>query len=644
MDIKRIPLPPHNPLYPLPEDSDSLTVEGQRMARINACRQWVLPSSDLKQRAVDFISSMRFFETYYLWPDPETDFNPLFFDDAPVGTPRGHLAIYKEWATSRSSIAVAPRGYAKSSCIRKSILLQMLTRPAFSFIYATSSHDNAQQTSQIIKSQFTDNSRIFDDFAPDFPDGRITPRRGEASFGLEMMYLKNGSWLRALSASSKQRGGRPRCYILDDPEYDPRASTSMAVLRDYVENLLFKIVLPMLTRPNTSVRWLATFVSRRHYAWHAMQTEKTLQGVRAQDPRFEFWSRMLLDSEYEKAGKLVSCWPEMWPLTRSDKELDPNAANLISLEEIKERIGNSVYLAEYRGRPGESGDNFFPPLEREKHAWWLEDINPDFDTSPTTSNTRIVWGDKDGTKSMPIKDFLLNAHLFMAVDTSYTSNSDSDFKTAMVMAVNSDNCLFVLDMWAGQTPEDQLIRNVFRLADKWKVPSIHPEVVRESINLYQQLETMVRQRATEMTGTTHLPRIMPLRVGMVKKEAKISGLLFRFEFGLIKLPTWRRMDQPWRELFDQIEQFNPEARDGGLAHDDHLDTMSMSALILKFRIPKRLSYDVGGQAPMEMLKAGQYTKDGVPVLAMLDFNQVSGEDMQELLAPPKEIEGNETRV
>ena len=47
---------------------------------------------------------------------------------------------------------------------------------------------------------------------------------------------------------------------------------------------------------------------------------------------------------------------------------------------------------------------------------------------------------------------------------------------------------------------------------------------------------------------------------------------------------------------------------------------------------------------MEMLKAGQYEKDGVPVLAMLDFNQVSGEDMQELLQPPKEIEGDETRV
>jgi hypothetical protein len=166
-----------------------------------------------------------------------------------------------------------------------------------------------------------------------------------------MMYLKNGSWLRAISASSKQRGGRPRCYILDDPEYDPKASTSMAVLRDYVENLLFKIVLPMLTRPDTSVRWLATFVSRRHYAWHAMQTEQTPSGPRARDPRFEFWSRMLLDSEYERRKAPAPVGPKMWPLNRADKLTRPDLANRISLEEIKERIGNAVYLADCADDP-----------------------------------------------------------------------------------------------------------------------------------------------------------------------------------------------------------------------------------------------------------------------------------------------------
>ena len=641
MDLKRIEGRASNILYPLPADYATLTEDGQRLARLNACRQWLLPTEDMKQRAIDFISSLNFFEKYYLWPDPDTDFNPLFFDDEPVTTPLGHYSIYKEWATSRSSLVVAPRGFAKSSCIRKSILLQMLTRPAFSFIYATSSHDNAQQTSQIIKTQFTDNARIFNDFAPDFPDERIIPRRGEASFGLEMMYLKNGSWLRAISASSKQRGGRPRCYVLDDPEYDARASTSMAVLRDYVDQLLFKIILPMLTRPDTSVRWLATFVSRRHYAWHAMQTEQTSEGPRAQDPRFEFWSRMLLDSEYEKDGKLHSCWPEMWPLNRETKKLNPKLKNRLSLEEIQERVGRSVYLAEYRGRPGESGENFFPQMTREAHGWWLSDVDEDFGLQPYNSKAEIHWESKnqDGQavqRSRPISEFIQESRLFMSIDTSFTHGTDSDYKVCTVMAATPENCLFVLDMWAGKTPENELVRNVFRLADKWRIPTIHPEVIRESASLYQQLEALVRQRATEMTGTTHLPRVVPLRVGMMQKEGKISTLMFRFEHGLIKMPLWRRMEKPWRELFDQIEQFNPEAKNGGLAHDDHLDTVSMSTIIMRFRIPKVGGPDADKETYMELMKRGELQDgNGVPHLAHLDFSKLSAEDVDHLLVYKK---------
>jgi hypothetical protein len=95
------------------------------------------------------------------------------------------------------------------------------------------------------------------------------------------MILNNGSWLRLLSASSKQRGGRPRRYRLDDPEYDPKSSTPMSVLRAYMDELLFKIVIPMVTRPDTGVDWVGTFVSKRHYLWHAMQTDETPEGLLA---------------------------------------------------------------------------------------------------------------------------------------------------------------------------------------------------------------------------------------------------------------------------------------------------------------------------------------------------------------------------
>lgn len=636
MQLKRIETPAEgNPLHPLPPDYESLTEEGQRLARVNACRQWLVPSTSPEARAHSFISSLLFFEHHYLHPDPETDFNPMFFDDEPVPTPAGHLAIYREWATSPASICVAPRGYAKSSCIRKSILMQMLSRPGFSFIYATSTNDNAKQTGQIIKLQFSQNQRIHDDFSPE-TEGRLVPRRGEASWGTDLMYLRNGSWFRAISAESRQRGGRPFCYVLDDPEYDPKASTSLSILRAYMDRLLFRIVAPMLTRPGTSVRWLATFVSRRHYAWHAMETREDAGAIRAADPRFDYWSRMLLQAAYDRDGIRHSCWPEMWPVTTAARLSDPTTIRRVSLEEIEQRIGRANFLSEYMGRPGEGGDTFFPVLTEPRHGYTFHSDDGLLETAPHSSNTEIRWQSQSGEhRSMRLRDFLRFARTFMCIDTSYTHGPDSDAKVATVMACTPDNELFVLDMWARQAPESELIRNSFRLADLWRIPTLHPEVVRESASLWQQLEAIVAQRATEMTGTTHLPAIRPLRVGMASKTSKISSLLFRLEHGLLKLPLWRGGDAPWSHLLEQFAQFNPEASDGGLQHDDHIDTLAMSSFVLRSRPISRLTPDdpLDSGDPLDRIISGEYVDKatGLPIAFSLDPTKIDANKVSQLL-------------
>jgi len=603
-----------NTFFPLPSDYDTLTGDGQRQARVNACRQWLVPTKEPTDKALRFVASVLFFDHWYLFPDEQDDFNPMFYDEDPVPIPDGHLGIYKEWANSRASITIAPRGFAKSNCIRKAILLQMITRPGYSFIYATSTNDNAKQTGQILKTQFTENERIHEDWKPEFPDNRIIPKRGEASFGIEMMYLKNGSWFRAISAESRQRGGRPRCYVLDDPEYDPRASTSMSVLRSYMDNLLFKVVMPMVTRPDTSIRWLATFVSRRHYAWYAMDTQETEKGPRAKDPRFDHWNRMVIKAAYnDEKDKLISCWPEMWPVSREIKKTDPRLKERISLEEIREMIGSANFASEYMADPGSSDDVFFPPLEKQ-HAWSYSNVDELLGEAPWGSMTSISWlgvGGKE--RSKPISSFLEESWLFMTIDTSYTATRDSDFKVCTVMAATPDNELFVLDMWSGQCDENTLIKEVFKMADKWHVPSIRPEVVRQSISLYQNLDSIVKQRATEMVNVSFLPKVVPLKVGMVSKEARIAALQFRFENGLIKFPLERRMDRHWKDLYDQIEQFNPEVKDGGLAKDDHIDTVAMSGAILKGRIARREDEYEDDRTPEEHIMDGEFTDpSGIP--------------------------------
>lgn len=620
-----------NEFYPLPKDYGSLTTDGQRQARVNACRLWTTKGKTSKEIGDAFVAGMRFFDMWYLEPNPEADFDPLFYDDKPLRTPNFHFDIQKMWATSQRNIVIAPRGSAKSFLVRKSCLFRMLSRPMFSILYATSTNDNAKGTGQALKDQFQHNLRIHDDWNPEFSDNRIVPKRGEAPFGTELMHLRNGSWLRCISAESRQRGGRPRRYVLDDPEYDPKASTSMALIRQYMDDLLFKVVLPMVMRAGCGVDWLATFVSRRHYAWHALQTHLNQKGESiAADPRFNLWSRMIVKAAYEdKEGKLVSCWPDMWPATREEKAVNPEWKDRVSLEEIKEIIGTSNFLAEYMANPGQSSDSYFPPLNKEAHGWWLEDVDEVYETDPRSSSTLMCWysGAEELPTKMKMRNFLASCRLFMTMDTSYTSTTDSDFKVACLMAINSENELFVLDLWGKQCQEQFLIQEGFRMADRWKVPTIHPEAVKQGLSLFHGLDSIVRTRASEMAGVTHLPGIKKLNVGMADKSSKIASLALRFEHGKIKMPLWNQKGA-WVRLYDQIGQFNPDAADGGLQHDDEIDCVAMSQFVLRGRLRKFVPDIEQPKNALEEIKNGRYeSEEGVSYAHTLDLSKISAADI-----------------
>jgi len=505
-------------------------------------------------------------------------------------------------------------------------------------VYATSTHPNAREVGERIKRQFIHNQRLSDDFGPENEGGRLVPRRGEGSFSTEHMILANGSWLRLLSASSKQRGGRPRRYRLDDPEYDPKSSTPMSVLRAYMAELLFKIVIPMVTRPDTGVDWVGTFVSKRHYLWHAMQLEDTPEGPRAKDPRFNRWSRLVIPAAIEEDGVMSSCWPDMWPTTRAEREqlalTRPRFKEALSLEEIREAIGTANFASEYLASPGDGNDAFFGELDDIRHGWWLEEIDDRLDR-PLTSSSYICWYEKEkdqtSLRKMPLSEFLTSySRTFMTADTSHTSGKDSDYKVCCLMAVTPQNDLFVLDLWARQGQESELVKAVFAMADKWRCPTVHPETIRQGVSLYNALTSIVSTRAKDMAGVEHLPKIAKLNPGIAEKQDKIAGLQFRFEHGKIKLPLWRRDQVPWRILFDQIESFNPEAQDGGLEKDDCIDAVAMSQFVLR----GRLSKVPGAEATktlFERLRDGDFFEDGTHIGEGLDINQLTAAQIHEIL-------------
>jgi len=638
-----------SPIFPLPADYEELTEDGQREARLNACRLWTAEDA----QPGDLVASLRFFDLYYLHPDPHADFDPLFYDMPPRETPEFHWALVRQWAQHRLCAAIAPRGGAKSTLLRKKILLQLVTGTAFSVVYATSTHDNAKHTGQIIKDQAFNNQRIADDF------GDLKPSRGEKPTGVEYFHLNNGAYLRCLSAESRIRGIRPRLFAIDDPEYDEKASTSMALIRTYMEKLLFRLCVPMVMRSNCGINWLGTFVSKRHYLWHAMSTVSDPSTGKAMslDPRFNYWSRLWVRAAMEdpSTGQVVSCWPDMWPATIAEKKAR-GTPTLVSLEEMKQMMGSAAFNAEMLGRPGDLDEQFFKLDQnpRGRHAFWYEDADIHLSTDPRASSARICWLRKnpDITVTMPLTEFLGHSRLFITVDTAFTESTHSDRRVCTLMACTPQNELFVLDMWSDRANDTVLMRKTLEIANRWRCPMIFVEVVRESFKLYQMFLSAVSTGLTKDMGFTFAPAIRDIRPGTMEKAAKIAALEPRFEWSLIKLPFDSRASNPGiRRLFDQVEGFNPDANDGGLDHDDELDTISMSLMALKGRLPTK---DPGQLLettdPFEMIKKGvKMLPGGASIVSGMPLQMLSAESISKLLEPDtflpdSSTSSSETRV
>jgi hypothetical protein len=589
-------IPRHSPVYPLPSDYPDLTEDGRRLARINATRQWLIKGGTIEERASRLIASTWFFDTHYLHPDPEDNFDPGFYDSEPLPTPAYHWTLSRMWVHPRSAV-VAPRGGAKTSHIKKDTLLRIVSAPKYSIVYATSTHENSRSVGQSLKDQAYENRRINDDFAPAFDVRRLKPGRGEKMTATEHFHLNNLSSVRCVSAGTRVRGVRPRVFKLDDPEYDETGSTSMDQIRAYMERLLFKLALPMTFRPDCFVHWVGTFVSKRHYLWQAMETvaDPTHPGrMAAVDPRFNLWERAHIYAAWNdpETGALVSCWPQMWPATPAEKERLNLPPSTISIQEMREIMGPAAFNAEMQGLPGNAAELLFKrdTDPKGRHSYWFEEVDHLVNESPISSSTLICWHDPDGTLNrVPLREFLQENRTFITVDTAFTETASSDRRVAHLMAITPKNVLFSLDMWSDRRNDNELLKQTFAMAQRWQARYIFVEVVRESLKLYQRFQHVIQTRMTENFKLAYVPGLEPLRPGSTSKTDKISMLDARFDHALVKLPTFKAhtANPAYARFFDQIDSFNPSAPNGGLAKDDEIDTMAMSTYAIRGRLGAR---------------------------------------------------------
>lgn len=644
-DVVRIPLPSEgNPGYPLPPDYATLTKQGRRLARINACRQWLLPTTQSPMgltprqwKGFTLWESLNFFDHYYLRPDEATHFDPLFYDEPPKENPPFHQDIIEGMAYSRFTLNVCPRGSAKSGLAKKVTLLQLISDPVHRFVYATSSHDLSKNTGHALRQQCYENARVFEDFAPLY-GGSMKPVRGDQPTGIEHFFLTNGSEVQLRSTGSTQRGIRPHRYILDDPEYDASGSTSMAQLSRDFETMLFRIIMPMVLREDAGIDWLATFVSKRHYAYRAMQGKMTPDGFRANDSRFNYWDRLQVNVMEPDpiTGAPISCWPDRWPVESTDSTA---AGGRVSIQQMRVFMGTEAFNAEMMGSPGDAGAAFFPELTEEHHNYDIIDADEELSTSPRDSKSSITWIRTDPTSphgkriTMPLSSFLSASSLFITLDWAPTHGPDSDFKTACLMAhLPTHNELFVLDLWAGQTPKAAQVKAAFTMADKWKCPLLYPEVVKDSVVLYNDLVDTARTRAMDVHGIQFVPKVVPLKVGVEPKTEKIASLYIRFEHGLIKLPFSRRDQPAFAQLFDQIASFNPQAQDGGLAKDDCLDSVAMVKFVLKGRRNERTPL-VASTDPVDAILEGRTHQESTALGMGVNWQLVDPSKIAQLLRP-----------
>lgn len=640
---------PHegNPNYPLSPDyfKHPPTSEYARLDRINACRQYMVHHKTNERKAIARVESLRFFDTWYLHPDEESEFDPMFYDDPPRETPDFHWDIVGQWALSRFNITIAPRGAAKSTLGFKDMSHIMVTSPVFSYVYATSTNDNALFAGTKVRDVLYNNARLSDDFAQEVEfGGRIEPYRGKLPTGSSFFMLNNRSWMQTTSAESRQRGKRPRRYRLDDPEYDPAASTQVAKLRDALDWRLTKVILPMMFRPGVGCDWIGTFVSKRHLLWAAIRTHEEGGIQVADDPRFNMWTRMIIDAVRvdEQTDKEVSCWPDMWPMTIAEKKANPRLKDTISIEEMPLVLGRDTFLAEMRGRPGDSDTAGFGTISEDMHGYQLREIDSTFENDPRSSATRIIWKRPSFDNpevldqiDMSLSDFLINARVLITVDSAKTSKPTSDWKVAHLLAfLRQTNELFSLDLFATKKPETYLMNGILDFAYKWQA-SIHPEAIKESYHLLGDLQRRVYADAVRGVSD-RIPPVRKFNPGMVSKSQKIQSLNYRFEHGLVKLPFWRQNQKPYADLFQQVEDFNPDAPDEiGLEKDDHIDTLSMGHIIVRGKggeiYTTEEEEDTGTVDMLKMIDEGKTEIAGIPIFSSISPDMLRGDIVQKLL-------------
>ena len=599
------------PIWPLPKDYEELSSDGQKQARLAVLHNQSTP--------YDLVVAWDFFRRCYL-----AGAGKLFYKNGFEESADFHYEMVSDLGEYGRNAIAAPRGSGKSFVLGLEIpLLLGLTRPHYEMTIGQATDRLVEERFDRLIQQFVENELILQDF------GEMKPPRGRKIWNHHQLSLTNGAVIKGLSVMGKKRGGRPRLFILDDPENDPDSDSQAAAqtVIEKFEMIMFRQIIPML-ESGSSIFWVGTLINRRSFLYHATSSD---------DPRFDFWNRKVLKGiEYDKDDpkKVYVLWPEKWSQR--------------VLEARREEIGPSAFASEYCNEPVSEQDRILV-IDPRKNEYSVEG---EFDwNNPLTHTGKIKWSErymepgrrvyKDFEK--PFRELVLPMYRILLFDYGSGMSQYNDYSCIAILGFDTSNTLWILDMWLGRAKDATLLRLIYEKGLAWR-----PRVLGiEAVSIQMSFAEAVKEYIEEMEQKVSQPwraRVFPITYpARVSKSQRISGMEWRFRPGKIKYPAHLAGKWPFDQLYQQTEDFTPDL--ALLPHDDTIDTLSMSQYVVKNRGGK-FTKEKGKPSLLERIRRNIPLVRGTPLLSGISSAEVTSEmlDVLSQNARKSAIDPNNRRV
>jgi hypothetical protein len=221
------------------------------------------------------------------------------------------------------------------------------------------------------------------------------------------------------------------------------------------------------------------------------------------------------------------------------------------------------------------------------------------------------------------------------VDIAEGLTSRNDYRAAAILGYDSNNCLWILDLWLGRVRDSIFFRKIYELNRKWLTRAIGIEACGTQGSVAESMGEYVDEFTQQLTADAGreaiwVPRIAPIKYpARMSKGERIATLEWRFNTGKIKYPAHRANEWPFSALYEQTENFTKDL--ALLRFDDAIDVVAMSSFLVHTRGRGTTTTPAKGTL-LQQLKSGEPIVPGLPILSGVNPAEIGPEEMSILLA------------